>query len=105
MGPGPLASKPSTGDSRTVARVKYVVPICALVQRLTARALAGAEVLGCGGEGGEAHVLVAAEVGDEALEHQHAVAAPDDLRVHRQVEDPAIDLAVHVVELVPPDLL
>src|SRR6188472_472095 len=41
---------------------------------------------------------------DEALEHRHAVAPRDDLRMHTNGEQAVRDVLVHPVEFLRPDL-
>ena len=52
-----------------------------------------------GAHPGFAHALVALHVLDESLEHQHATALPDALRVQRQHEDSGSEPSLEKLEL------
>ena len=68
-------------------------------------ALSALELLSSIGPGGEADAGVGTVEGDQVLQHQHPVAAPDDLGVHRQRQGAARHLAERIGELVALDLL
>lgn len=56
-------------------------------------------------EGCEPETILLLHVHDQPFEHEHAMTAPDDLRVHCEIENAAWHLTVHIIELVPPDFL